>query len=139
MLNKPIFLFLGTKADREMTILLGLAIAFVICQFLPIVGDVHTLIGTLGGSSIDGIRPFNMHIENCITVGHFMLMLNSSVNFVFYMANTDEYRQEFFRVSLTYVLRLMGTELRCDYSNTINLILFSRRFVAVFSLATILK
>ena len=92
-----------------MTILLGLAIVFVVCQFLPIVGDVHTLIGTLGGYSIDGIRPFNMHIENCITVGHFMLILNSSVNFVFYMVNTDEYRQEFFRVSLTYVLRLMCT------------------------------
>ena len=110
MLKNTIFLFPGTKADREMTILLGLAIVFVVCQFLPIVGDVHTLIGTLGGYSIDGIRPFNMHIENCITVGHFMLILNSSVNFVFYMVNTDEYRQEFFRVSLTYVLRLMCTD-----------------------------
>ena len=110
MSNNATFLFLGTKADREMTILLGLAIVFVVCQFLPIVGDVHTLIGTLGGYSIDGIRPFNMHIENCITVGHFMLILNSSVNFVFYMVNTDEYRQEFFRVSLTYVLRLMCTD-----------------------------
>ena len=110
MLKNTIFLFPGTKADREMTILLGLAIVFVVCQFLPIVGDVHTLIGTLGGYSIDGIRPFNMHIENCITVGHFMLILNSSVNFVFYMVNTDEYRQEFFRVSLTYVLRLIGTD-----------------------------
>ena len=110
MLNNTTFLFLGTKADREMTILLGLAIVFVVCQFLPIVGDVHTLIGTLGGYSIDGVRPFNMHIENCITVGHFMLMVNSSVNFVFYMVNTDEYRQEFFRVNLTYFICLMYTD-----------------------------
>ena len=128
-----------------MKILLGLAIAFVFCQFLPIVGDVHTLIGTLGGYSIDGVRPYNMHIENIITVGHFMLMVNSSVNFFFYMANTVEYRQEFLRVSLTYFRTFMCThciikfEMICNINNMNIPLYFFRYFVAAFNLAQILK
>ena len=88
--------------DQQMRILLGMAGIFVFCQFFPIVGDFHELICTVGGHAVDGICAFNTHIENCIIFSHFMLMVNSSVNFVFYMTNMDQFREGVLKVNWTF-------------------------------------
>merc|ERR1712183_694194 len=75
-----------------------MVVTFVFCQFFPIVGDVHELICLLEGTTTEGICESNIHIENCINFGHFMLMVNSSVNFIFYMTNIVMFRQEFLKV-----------------------------------------
>ena len=85
--------------DQQMKILLGMAGIFVFCQFFPIVGDFHELICTVGGHAVDGICAFNIHIENCIIFSHFMLMVNSSVNFVFYMTNIAQFREGVLKVN----------------------------------------
>ena len=91
--------------DQQMRILLGMAGIFVFCQFFPIVGDVHELICTLHGHDVDGICAFNIHIENCIIFSHFMLILNSSVNFVFYMTNIAQFREGVLKVNCTFFHR----------------------------------
>ena len=91
--------------DQQMRILLGMAGIFVFCQFFPIVGDVHELICTLHGHDVGGICAFNIHIENCIIFSHFMLMLNSSVNFVFYMTNIAQFREGVLKVNCTFFHR----------------------------------
>ena len=85
-----------------MRILLGMAAIFVFCQFFPIVGDLYELMCTLGGQAIDGICEFNTPIELCICFSHWMLIVNSSVNFIFYMTNIVKFRQEFTKVNQTY-------------------------------------
>ena len=82
-----------------MKILLALATIFVVCQFFPIIGDVYKLVGTITGTSTNGIRAFNMHIENCIAFANFMLILNSSANFAFYMMNIVEFQQGLLKVN----------------------------------------
>ena len=104
MLNKVILLLLGNNIDREMKILMALAITFIVCQFFPIIGDVDKLIGTLRETSTNGVRAFNMHIENCIVFAHFMLILNSSVNFAFYMTSIVEFRQGLLKVNQLYIV-----------------------------------
>ena len=101
--NNVNLLLLGNNVDREMKILLALAIIFVVCQFFPIIGDVYKLVGTIRGTSTNGIRAFNMHIENCIAFANFMLILNSSANFAFYMMNIVEFRQGLLKVNQIYI------------------------------------
>ena len=90
------------RIDQQMRILLGMAVIFVFCQFFPIVGDLYELMCTLGGQAIDGICEFNTPIELCICFSHLMLIVNSSVNFIFYMTNIVKFRQEFTKVNQTY-------------------------------------
>ena len=103
ILNGVILLFVGRNLYQETRTLLTMAVVFVFCQFFPIVGDFHELICTVAGYSVDGVRAYNVHIENCIHFGHFMLMVNSSVNFVFYMMNIVKFRQGFVKVNQSYV------------------------------------
>ena len=81
-----------------MRILLGMAAVFVFCQFFPIVADMEELVCTVGGHAVDGICEFNSAIELCISFGHLMLIVNSSINFIFYMTNIVEFRQDFSKV-----------------------------------------
>ena len=97
-MNDNNILFLGSKVCQQTKILFGMVITFVFCQFFPIVGDAYELICLLEGNSTEGICESNIHIENCINFGHFMLMVNSSVNFIFYMTNIAKFRQEFLKV-----------------------------------------
>ena len=81
---------------------MGLIVVFVFCQCFTIVADVHELICVLGNSNnyITGC-PSNMgllNVNNFISWGHFMLAVNSSVNFIFYMIHIKEFRDAFFKV-----------------------------------------
>ena len=81
---------------------MGLVVTFVFCQCFTIVADVHELICVLGNSKnyITGcpskIGFFN--VNNFISWGHFMLCVNSSVNFIFYMVHIKEFRDAFLKV-----------------------------------------
>ena len=57
------------------------------------------MICLLAGNNVEGMCVSNVHIENSINFGHYMLMLNSSVNFVFYMTNIAKFREEFLQVN----------------------------------------
>ena len=73
---------------------------FVICQCFTIGADAYELICTLGGYKQEQtLCDANIYVENLINVAHFMLVLNSSVNFIFYMMNIDEFRRNFVKVS----------------------------------------
>ena len=91
-------LFLGSTICQQTKILVGMVVVFIFCQFFPIVGDVYELVCLLTGNNTEGICKSNIHIENCINFGHFMLMVNSSVNFVFYMTNIAKFREGFLQV-----------------------------------------
>ena len=97
---KTLVFLLGSTICQQTKILLGMVVVFVFCQFFPIVGDVYELMCLLAGNNSEGICVSNVHIENSINFGHFMLMVNSSVNFVFYMTNIAKFREGFLQVIL---------------------------------------
>ena len=73
---------------------------FIICQCFTIGADMYELICTLGGFTQEQTMcDSNTHVENLINVAHFMLAVNSSVNFIFYMMNIAEFRRIFVKVS----------------------------------------
>ena len=74
---------------------------FVLCQCFTIGADAYELICTIGGSMTGRTMcTANIHIENVINFSHFMLAVNSSVNFIFYMMNIEGFRKEFMNVSI---------------------------------------
>ena len=81
-------------------ILKGMVAVFVLCQCFTIGADAYELICTIGGSMTgQTMCTANIHIENVINFSHFMLAVNSSVNFIFYMMNIEGFRKEFMNVS----------------------------------------
>ena len=92
----------GNDIFQQTKVLMGLVVAFVFCQCFTIVADVHELICVLGNSKnyITGcpskVGFFN--VNNFISWGHFMLCVNSSVNFIFYMIHIKEFRDALLKV-----------------------------------------
>ena len=86
-----------------MMILKGMVTVFVFCQCFTIGADAYELICTLGDYMPDQtLCDANIHIEKVINISHLMLAVNSSVNFIFYMMNIDEFRAKFVKVSINY-------------------------------------
>ena len=84
---------------QQLRILKGMVAVFVFCQCFTIVADVYELICTIGMSGPNRTRcPSNIHIENLINVAHFMLSINSSINFIFYMVNINGFQKSFVKV-----------------------------------------
>ena len=83
------------KLNDQTKILTWMVIVFVFCQCFTIIGDSYDLFCALATSNCP---PNNWYIDNLIPLGHFMLALNSSVNFIFYMIHINVFRQEFIKV-----------------------------------------
>ena len=85
---------------------MGLVVVFVCCQCFTMVSDVFELLCTI--HSLRDIQAENdeeskckinfTHINNLISFGHFMLAVNSTVNFVFYMIYIKDFRKAFLKV-----------------------------------------
>jgi len=87
------------KAGQQTRILWGMVLVFIFCQSFTIVADIYELFCTIFPSA--GATTFcqsNIHIENFIDVAHFMIAVNSSVNFIFYMVNIKEFREAFLQL-----------------------------------------
>ena len=98
----------GNDIFQQTKILMGLVVVFVLCQCFTMVADAYEFICTLSGSenSVPSRCPFNTaHVNDFISFGHFMLALNSTVNFVFYMVYIQAFRDAFFQVGYLILLK----------------------------------
>ena len=78
---------------------MGLVVVFVLCQSFTMVTDVFELFCTLSRSQNSGSKCLiPKQVNNLISCGHFMLAVNSTVNFVFYMIYIKEFRDSFLKV-----------------------------------------
>ena len=85
------------KLDAQTKILTWMVIIFVFCQCFTIIADSYDLICLLVTPEC---QP-NIYIDNLIYLGHFMLSVNSSVNFIFYILHIKLFRQQFIEVLVT--------------------------------------
>ena len=83
------------KLNDQTKILTWMVIVFVFCQCFTIIADIYDFICVVFSSSR---VPSNIHIDNLIYMGHFMLALNSSVNFIFYILHIKAFRKHFVQV-----------------------------------------
>ena len=86
---------------------MGLVVVFVLCQSFTMVTDVFELFCTLSRSQNSGSKCLiPKQVNNLISCGHFMLAVNSTVNFVFYMIYIKEFRDSFLKVCYSIELLL---------------------------------
>ena len=86
---------------------MGLVVVFVLCQSFTMVTDVFELFCTLSRSQNSGSKCLiPKQVNNLISCGHFMLAVNSTVNFVFYMIYIKEFRDSFLKVRYSIELLL---------------------------------
>ena len=83
------------KLNDQTKILTWMVIVFVFCQCFTIIPDIYDFICVVFSFSC---VPQNIHIDNLIYMGHFMLALNSSVNFIFYILHIKAFRKQFVQV-----------------------------------------
>ena len=89
----------GNDLFRQTKVLMGLVVVFVLCQSFTMVTDVFELFCTLSRSQNSGSKCLiPKQVNNLISCGHFMLVVNSTVNFVFYMIYIKEFRDSFLKV-----------------------------------------
>ena len=90
----------GNDIFRQTKVLMGLVVVFVLCQSFTMVADVFELFCTLTRSedSASQCKINFTQVNNLISCGHFMLAVNSTVNFVFYMIYIKEFRDSFLKV-----------------------------------------
>ena len=113
------------KLNDQTKILTWMVIVFVFCQCFTIIADIYDFIYVVFSSSV---VPSNIHIDNLICMGHFMLALNSSVNFIFYILHIKAFRKHFVQVHYTKInylpvlidMALFSSNLLCSWSFSVN-------------------
>ena len=76
---------------------------FVICQSFTIVADVYEALHCVSHYKKYSACYSNDHIENIIDIAHFVLSINSSINFLLYVIHDKIFRDALIKV---YRLRI---------------------------------
>ena len=92
---------LGTD-NRQTKILISIVVVFILCQSMTIVADIYEAVSCSHLYMNGKICISNDYIENIIDVAHFALSLNSSINFLFYVAYDPNFRNSFLKVNITH-------------------------------------
>ena len=95
-----IHLFIGNE-HREAKILMSIVVVFVVCQSFTIVADTYEALSCINQNA--SVCRSNDLIENIIDISHFMLSINSSVNFLLYVVHAKIFRDAFTKVNLFIV------------------------------------
>ena len=91
---------------REAKILMSIVVVFVVCQSFTIVADCYEALSCINQNA--DVCLSNDHIENIIDISHFMLSVNSSVNFLLYVVHAKIFRDALIKVNL-FILRFIWT------------------------------
>ena len=85
---------------REAKILISIVVVFVVCQSFTIVADIYEAVICIQQNVKQSMCTSNDHIENIIDIAHFMLSINSSINFLLYAAQDKIFRDALIKVNL---------------------------------------
>ena len=86
--------------NREAKILTSVVLVFVTCQSFTIVADVYEGIICSQQNLKHSMCISNDHIENIIDISHFMISVNSSINFLLYAYHDSIFRKALAKVRL---------------------------------------
>ena len=76
---------------------------FVICQSFTIVADVYEALHCVSQDEKYSACYSNDHIENIIDIAHFMLSINSSINFLLYVIHDKIFRDALIKVRRLHI------------------------------------
>ena len=97
------YYFIPGNDHREAKILLSIVMVFVICQSFTIVADVYEALHCVSQDEKYSACYSNDHIENIIDIAHFMLSINSSINFLLYVIHDKIFRDAFIKVRRLHI------------------------------------
>ena len=78
-------------------------LVFVICQSFTIVADVYEALHCVSQDKKYSLCYSNDHIENIIDIAHFMLSINSSINFLLYVIHDKIFRDALIKVRQLHI------------------------------------
>ena len=97
LIKKIIFVtFAGTV--REARILISIVVVFIFCQSFKIVADAYEAFTCSYENMRRSNCGTNQIIESIIDLSHFLLALNSSINFVLYVIHEETFRKTVLKV-----------------------------------------
>ena len=75
----------------------------MVCQSFTIVADIYEAVICIQQNVKQSMCTSNDHIENIIDIAHFMLSINSSINFLLYAAQDKIFRDALVKVNFIKV------------------------------------
>ena len=99
MHNICFYVYIGND-NREAKMLTSVVLVFVICQSFTIVADVYEGVICSQQNLKHSMCFSNDVIENIIDISHFMISVNSSVNFLLYAYHDSMFRKALAKVRL---------------------------------------
>jgi len=88
--------FSGTL--KEARILISIVVVFIFCQSFTIVADAYEAFTCSSEAMSHSMCPSNPTIENIIDVSHFLLTINSSINFLLYVMHEKTFKEAIIKV-----------------------------------------
>ena len=87
---------------RMRRVLFSIVVVFITCESFPLVGDIYELIYCTKWfqNEENGKCISNDYIENIIGFSHFMLSVNASINFMFYVIHDENFRGSLLKVMI---------------------------------------
>ena len=89
--------FLGTL--KEARILVSIVAVFIFCQSFTIVADAYEAFTCSFEDMSKSMCPSNPTIENIIDISHFLLTINSSINFALYVIHEKTFKEAIIKVT----------------------------------------
>ena len=84
---------------REAKILISIVVVFVVCQSFTIVADIYEAVICIQQNVKRSMCLSNDHIENIIDISHFLLSINSSINFALYVIHEKTFKEAIIKVT----------------------------------------
>ena len=92
---------------KEARILISIVVVFIFCQSFTIVADAYEAFTCSYEKMRKSMCPSNPTIENIIDFSHFLLTINSSINFALYVLHDKTFKEAIVKVSKIYIVSIV--------------------------------
>ena len=89
---------------KEARILISIVVVFIFCQSFTIVADAYEAFTCSYEKMRKSMCPSNPTIENIIDFSHFLLTINSSINFALYVIHDKTFKEAIVKVTKMYII-----------------------------------
>ena len=93
------FYFNVSGTLKEARILISIVAIFIFCQSFTIVADAYEAFTCSFENMSQSRCPSNPTIENIIDVSHFLVTINSSINFLLYVLHEKTFKEAIVKVN----------------------------------------
>ena len=118
---------------KEARILISIVVVFIFCQSFTIVADAYEAFTCSYEKMRKSMCPSNPTIENIIDFSHFLLTINSSINFALYVLHDKTFKEAIVKVSKMYIVSIVyqNKKLEVDLDMIYTILYFISTFLDI--------